>query len=152
MQKVPFIYDIEGMPKIKSFGELKSESYCNQFDEADLKPNWRMRFVKFFWPDVIRDAVAVRRENDHLRERLLAAYLACEAAGRNGLTLYAENELLREQVETTPQKRLVRLHELDQLANENRDLRDKLKRAYTDYERLHSDVQAWINQFGKPKE
>jgi hypothetical protein len=140
------------LPKIKTYVELKGESYQSGFDEADIRPTWRQRLLKLISPDTFADAFALRRSNDRLRQQLLGALMACEDAGRNGLILYAENELLREQVETGLEKRLVRLHELDQLANENRDLRDKLKRAYTDYERLHNDVQKWIKQFGEPKE
>ena len=152
MQEVPFTYNREDLPKIKGLAELKGESYCNHFDKADVSPTWRQRLMKLFFPESFAEALNIHRKNNRLRVQLLNALVACEDAGRNGLKLYYENEALREQVETTPQERLVRLHDLDQLANENRDLKDKLQRAYTDYERLHSDVQAWINQFGKPKE
>jgi hypothetical protein len=139
------------LPKIKGLAELKGESYCNHFDKADISPTWRQRLMKLFFPESFTEALSLHRKNNRLRVQLLNALVACEDAGRNGLKLYYENEELREQVETTQQERLVRLHDLDKLANENRDLRDKLQRAYKDYERLHKDVEAWIKQFGEPK-
>lgn len=140
------------LPKIKTYAELKGESYQSGFDEAEIRPTWRQRLLKLISPDTFADAFALRRSNDRLRQQLLSALMACEDAGRNGLILYAENELLREQVETKSEERLVRLHDLDRLVDENRTLKDKLQRLRKDYAKLSGDMQEWIKQFGVPKE
>jgi hypothetical protein len=149
MQEVPFTYIREDLPKIKGLAELKGESYCNHFDKADISPTWRQRLMKFFFPESFTEALSLHRKNNRLRVQLLNALVACEDAGRNGLKLYYENEALREQVETGSEERLVRLHDLDKLANENRELKDKLQRAYKDYERLRAEVDDWVQKFGE---
>jgi hypothetical protein len=138
--------------KIMGFAELKGESrYYGAYDRAEVAPTWRDRLAKWVWPEGLRALFDMQAENRRLRVKLLEAVRACENAGRIGLQLYDENEGLREQVETGPQDRLVRLHDLDKLANENRDLKDKLKRAYEDHKRLHDQVNEWIAKFGEPK-
>ena len=140
------------LPKVMGFAELKGEShYYGAFDRAEAAPTWRDRLAKWIWPEGMRAMFDVQAENRRLRVKLLEAVRACEDAGRIGLQLYDENEVLREQVEIGPQERLVRLYDLDKLANENRELKDKLKRAYEDHQRLYDQVNEWIAKFGEQK-
>lgn len=138
------------LPRIMGLAELKGEgAYYDGFKRAEVSPSWRDRLAKWLRPEWLRAALDLQAENQRLRVKLLEAVRACEDAGRIGLQLYDENELLREQIETGPQERLVRLHDLDKLANENRDLKDKLKRSYGDYNCLHEQVNEWIAEFGE---
>ena len=118
---------------------------------AEACPTWWQRIMKWIVPDVFAAAFSVRRENDELRGRLLGALMACEDAGRNGLILYAENEALRERIETPPDVAIARLHDIERLERDNFALTDKLKRAYEDHNRLREQIDKWIVQFGEPK-
>jgi hypothetical protein len=136
------------MFKVKTFDELRGVKY---FHEAEVKPTWRQRLMKLIVPGVFREAFSLSRENERLRAQLLSALMACEDAGRNGLILYAENEELRERVETPGEKAVARLHDIERLKRENFALTDKLKRAYEDHNRLREQIDKWIVQFGEPK-
>ena len=136
------------MFKVKTFDELRGVRY---FHKAEVKPTWRQRLMKLIVPGVFREAFSLSRENERLRAQLLGALMACEDAGRNGLILYAENEALRERIETPPDVAIARLHDIERLKRDNFALSDKLKRAYEDHSRLREQVDKWIVQFGEPK-
>ena len=136
------------MFKVKTFDELRGVKY---FHKAEVKPTWRQRLLKLVSPETFREAFSLSRENERLRAQLLGALMACEDAGRNGLILYAENEALREGVETPGEKAVARLHDIERLKRDNFALSDKLKRAYEDHNRLREQVDKWIAQFGEPK-
>lgn len=137
------------MFKVKTFTELRGN--WDMLARAEACPTWWQRIMKWIVPDVFAAAFSVRRENDELRGRLLGALMACEDAGRNGLILYAENEALRERIETPPDVAIARLHDVERLKRDNFALSDKLKRAYEDHSRLREQVDKWIAQFGEPK-
>lgn len=138
--------------KIMGFAELKGESrYYDAYDRAELAPTWRDRLAKWFWPEGLRALFSLQAENRRLRTKLLEATKACEDAGRIGLQLYDENELLREKIGKTPEQHIARMAAFDKLRREKAQVEDKLKRAYEDHQRLHDQVNEWIAQFGEPK-
>jgi hypothetical protein len=138
--------------EIKSYSKWADESdYYNGFNRVDVKPTWRDRLVKWIWPDGLRLALENQREKEHLRLKLLEALRACEDAGRIGLQLYDENELLREKIGKTPEQHIARMAAFDELRREKAKVEDKLKRAYEDHQRLHDQVNEWIAKFGEPK-
>ena len=138
--------------KIMGFAELKGESrYYDAYDRAELAPTWRDRLAKWFWPEGLRALFSLQAENRRLRTKLLEATKACEDAGRIGLQLYDENELLREKIGKTPEQHIARMAAFDKLRREKAQVEDKLKRAYEDHQRLHDQVNEWIAKFGKPK-
>ena len=138
--------------KIMGFAELKGESrYYDAYDRAELAPTWRDRLAKWFWPEGLRALFSLQAENRRLRTKLLEATKACEDAGRIGLQLYDENELLREKIGKTPEQHIARMAAFDKLRREKAKIEDKLKRAYEDHQRLHDQVNEWIAQFGEPK-
>jgi hypothetical protein len=138
--------------KIMGFAELKGEShYYGAYDRAEAAPTWRDRLAKWFWPESLRALFDVQAENRRLRVKLLEAVRACEDAGRIGLQLYDENELLRENIGKTPEQHIARMAAFDELRREKAKVEDKLKRAYEDHKRLHDQVNEWIAQFGEPK-
>ena len=138
--------------KIMGFAELKGESrYYDAYDRAELAPTWRDRLAKWFWPEGLRALFSLQAENRRLRTKLLEATKACEDAGRIGLQLYDENELLREKIGKTPEQHIARMAAFDKLRREKAQVEDKLKRAYEDHKRLHDQVNEWIAQFGEQK-
>ena len=138
--------------KIMGFAELKGESrYYDAYDRAELAPTWRDRLAKWFWPEGLRALFSLQAENRRLRTKLLEATKACEDAGRIGLQLYDENELLREKIGKTPEQHIARMAAFDKLRREKAQVEDKLKRASDDHQRLHEQVTEWIAQFGEPK-
>ena len=140
------------LPKIMGFAELKGESrYYGAYDRAEVAPTWRDRLAKWIWPEGLRALFDVQAENRCLRVKLLEAVRACEDAGRIGLQLYDENELLREKIGKTPEQHIARMADFEKLRREKVQVEDKLKRAYEDHQRLHDQVNEWIAQFGEPK-
>jgi hypothetical protein len=140
------------LPKVMGFAELKGEGrYHGAYDRAEVAPTWRDRLAKWFWPEGLRALFDVQAENRRLRVKLLEAVRACEDAGRIGLQLYDENELLREKIGKTPEQHIARMAAFDELRREKAKVEDKLKRAYEDHQRLHDQVNEWIAQFGEPK-
>jgi hypothetical protein len=138
--------------EIKSYSKWADESdYYNGFNRVEVKPTWRDRLVKWIWPDGLRLALENQHEKERLRLKLLEALRACEDAGRIGLQLYDENELLREKIGKTPEQHIARMAAFDELRREKAKVEDKLKRAYEDHQRLHDQVNEWIAQFGEPK-
>ena len=138
--------------KIMGFAELKGESrYYGDYDRAELAPTWRDWLAKWFWPEGMRALFDAQAENRRLRIKLLEAVRACEDAGRIGLQLYDENELLREKIGKTPEQHIARMAAFDKLRREKAQVEDKLKRAYEDHKRLHDQVNEWIAQFGEQK-
>lgn len=138
--------------KIMGFAELKGESrYYDAYDRAELAPTWRDRLAKWFWPEGLRALFSLQAENRRLRTKLLEATKACEDAGRIGLQLYDENELLREKIGKTPEQHIARMAAFDKLRREKAQVEDKLKRAYEDHKRLHDQVNEWIAKFGEQK-
>ena len=134
------------MFKVKTFTELRGN--WDMLARAEACPTWWQRIMKWIVPDVFAAAFSVRRENDELRGRLLGALMSCKDAGRNGLILYAENEALRERVETPPDVAIARLHELERLKRENQQLDEKLKRLQDSYNQLDQQMHVWITKFG----
>ena len=140
------------LPKVMGFAELKGESrYYGAFDRAEAAPTWRDRLAKWVWPEGMRAMFDMQAENRRLRVKLLEAVRACEDAGRIGLQLYDENELLREKIGKTPEQHIARMAAFDELRREKAKIEDKLKRAYEDHQRLHDQVNEWIAKFGEPK-
>ena len=138
--------------EIKSYSKWADESdYYNGFNRVEVKPTWRDRLVKWIWPDGLRLALENQREKEHLRLKLLEALRACEDAGRIGLQIYDENELLREKIGKTPEQHIARMAAFDKLRREKVQVEDKLKRAYEDHQRLHDQVNEWIAKFGEQK-
>jgi len=134
------------------FAELKGESrYYGAYDRAKVAPTWRDRLAKWIWPEGLRALFDVQAENRRLRVKLLEAVRVCEDAGRIGLQLYDENELLREKIGKTPEQHIARMADFDKLRREKAQIEDKLKRAYEDHQRLHDQVNEWIATFGEPK-
>ena len=138
--------------EIKSYSKWADESdYYNGFNRVEVKPTWRDRLVKWIWPDGLRLALENQHEKERLRLKLLEALRACEDAGRIGLQLYDENELLREKIGKTPEQHIARMAAFDELRREKAKVEDKLKRAYEDHQRLHDQVNEWIAKFGEQK-
>ena len=136
--------------KIMGFAELKGESrYYDVYDRAELAPTWRDRLAKWFWPEGLRALFDLQAENRRLRVKLLEAVKACEDAGRIGLQLYDENELLREKIGKTPEQHIARMAAFDKLRREKAQVEDKLKRSYADYNKLRKDVDSLVKKFGE---
>lgn len=132
----------------KEFAALRGD-YYGQVEKVQSAPSWRDRIMKMLWPQFARDAFDLSAENRKLREKLLAALLECEAAGRNGLLLYAENEDLRERVQITPEQMVARVHQLDELRRENNQLKHDLANSRETYESLSNTVDDWLVKFGE---
>ena len=140
------------LPKVMGFAELKGESrYYGAYDRAEVAPTWRDRLAKWIWPEGMRAMFDMQAENRRLRVKLLEAVRACEDAGRIGLQLYDENEMLREKIGKTPEQQIARMADFDKLRREKAKIEDKLKRAYEDHQRLHDQVNEWIVKFGEQK-
>ena len=140
------------LPKVMGFHELKGESqYYGAYDRAEVAPTWRDLLAKWIWPKGMRAMLDMQADNRHLRVKLLEAVRACEDAGRIGLQLYDENEMLREKIGQTPEQQIVRMADFDKLRREKAKIEDKLKRAYEDHQRLHDQVNEWIAKFGEQK-
>lgn len=140
------------LPKIMGFAELKGDGgYYGGADRAEHIPTWRDRLAKWIFPKTMRALFDVQAENRRLRVKLLEAIRACEDAGRIGLQLYDENEMLREKIGKTPEQHIVRMADFDKLRREKAKIEDKLKRAYEDHNRLHEQVNEWIAKFGEQK-
>ena len=115
---------------------------------------WRAKVARWLWADGFAEAHTALNENADLRLRLLKALKACEDAGRYGLDLYSENERLRENAATVlgADEICERLKSRAALIEyENLSLRDQLKRAIDDYDRLFLECQKWISNWGEPK-
>lgn len=103
-----------------------------------------------FWRRIFGNGaneLQLRAEANRLRADLLAAVRACEDAGRIGLDLYAENELLREQVAVGSSERLVRQSELYRLEKDNLALRQKLDALSVAHDRLVVAHEDWLRKF-----
>jgi hypothetical protein len=138
--------------KIMGFAELRGESrYYGDYDRAELAPTWRDRLLKWFWPEGLRALFDLQAENRRLRTKLLEAVKACEDAGRIGLQLYDENELLRERLGKMPEQHIARMAAFDKLRREKAQVEDKLKRSYADYNKLREDVDTLVKKFGEQK-
>lgn len=128
--------------EIMSLSELR-----NRGKNEEPQIGWIERLLRRFAPGLWQEKSALKLEAARLRADLLKAIQACEDAGRVGLALYAENELLREKAETGVEERLVRMADLDRLSWENAELKQKLKSLSVAHERLCDSHQEWMNKF-----
>lgn len=148
--------------KIMSFAALRGEEgpdewrknlHSMQRPKAGMGPppkepeGWLERMLRRFVPASVKREAYWRQNSAKLQADLLIMTRACEDAGRIGLALYAENEVLRQRADQEEGRKFVPADDLDLAKREIATLQSKLKTMTEKHSQMCEEHHQWLKRF-----
>ena len=148
--------------KIMSFAALRGEEGPDEWrknlqsmqrHETGREPppkepeKWSERMLRRLMPALAEREVYWRQKAVRLQTDLLIMTRACEDAGRIGLSLYAENEVLRQRADQEEGRKFVPADDLDLAKREIATLQSKLKTMTEKHSQMCEEHRQWLKRF-----
>ncbi len=108
---------------------------------------WLERTLRRFMPVLAEREAYWRQKAVKLQTDLLVMTRACEDAGRIGLSLYAENEVLRQRADQEEGWKFVPADDLDLAKREITTLQSKLKTMTEKHSQMCEEHDLWLKRF-----
>lgn len=112
---------------------------------------WLERMLRRFVPASVKREAYWRQNSAKLQADLLIMTRACEDAGRIGLSLYAENEVLRQGADKEEGRKFVPASDFAAAQWEIASLQSKLKIMTEKHSQMCEEHQKWIKKFWSEK-